>query len=226
MKSFLVAYTILLLCKFIPPGMLQLPPSSQTCTKEGRYEIVDGTCENYYMCIYTGVGYEAYNLKCPASTRFNPIMGYCTPSTIFPCTQIPPTTTSTAPPTSMPTSTDSSTTSSPIPSTTSPTTTASVSSTTSSPTPSTTLPTTTASTIASTATTTSTVPPTTAAATTTEAPCTANGRFPIADPNCQMYYFCNINGPEPIKYQLKCPNDLRFDPKKQLCVRSDKCPVS
>ncbi|KZC08120.1 hypothetical protein WN55_09990 [Dufourea novaeangliae] len=109
------------------------------------------------MCIYTGVGYEAYNLKCPASTRFNPIMGYCTPSTIFPCTQIPPTT---------------------------------------------------------------------AAATTTEAPCTANGRFPIADPNCQMYYFCNINGPEPIKYQLKCPNDLRFDPKKQLCVRSDKCPVS
>ncbi|XP_076177103.1 uncharacterized protein LOC143151640 [Ptiloglossa arizonensis] len=219
-----VALTILSIFSFIPAGMFQLPSSNRKCVIQGAFPINDGTCEKYYICVYNGLAFASYDLMCASSTIFDPIMRYCVSSTEYSCTQTTSSsTTSTTPATT--TSSTTSTTPATTSSSTASTTPATTSSSTTSTTPATTSSTT-STTPATTSSTTSTTPATTTSttiATTTPAlTCTKNGRFeikdPIKNPNCQFYYFCFWNGANFIKYTLKCPTILQFNPIVQKCV--------
>ncbi|XP_076235689.1 uncharacterized protein LOC143180048 [Calliopsis andreniformis] len=202
----LVAFKILFIFHIFATGLSQLIPSNQSCITAGSFEIVDGTCQNYYICIFDGVELVSYNLTCANSTVFFPALGTCTSSTVYACTQT--TTTSTTPSTT--TSTTPSTTTSTTPSTTTSTT------------PSTTTSTTPSTTTSTTPSTTSTTP-----STTTASSCVATGRYPVTnDPTCQSYYFCLVDGGPIIRYDLKCPNSLVFNPILQQCVLPNtyQCP--
>ncbi|CAD1468847.1 unnamed protein product [Heterotrigona itama] len=53
--------------------------------------------------------------------------------------------------------------------------------------------------------------------TTPATPC--NGRFRIeGDTTCTQYYFCYTDSVTTIKYNLTCPNNLKFNPITQKCV--------
>nr|XP_033330638.1 uncharacterized protein LOC117222817 [Megalopta genalis] len=77
-----------LIVAIIPSAMVQLVPSNQPCTAEGYFEIVDGTCKNYYTCIFNGAALVSYDLTCATPTLFDPTMGICV--TGYVCTQSTP----------------------------------------------------------------------------------------------------------------------------------------
>ncbi|XP_033330638.2 uncharacterized protein LOC117222817 [Megalopta genalis] len=79
-----------LIVAIIPSAMVQLVPSNQPCTAEGYFEIVDGTCRNYYICIFNGAAIVSYDLTCVTPTLFDPTMGICV--TGYTCTQSTPVT--------------------------------------------------------------------------------------------------------------------------------------
>ncbi|XP_078032747.1 uncharacterized protein LOC144467706, partial [Augochlora pura] len=76
MKPSLGLYACLILA-IVPLAVFQLVQSSQPCAAEGSYEIVDGTCQNYYMCIFNGVILQPYNLTCASPSLFDPTAGLC-----------------------------------------------------------------------------------------------------------------------------------------------------
>ncbi|KOC62831.1 hypothetical protein WH47_02534 [Habropoda laboriosa] len=76
---------VVLISNFIPMGMPQTVPPSK-CVMQGLFPIDDGTCQNYYMCIFDGAKFAPYGLKCAGTTLFDPSLKYCT-SDYF-CTQI------------------------------------------------------------------------------------------------------------------------------------------
>ncbi|XP_076636630.1 uncharacterized protein LOC143349339 [Colletes latitarsis] len=230
MSVFHVAVTILYVFNFIPFGIFQAVASPEKCTKQGSFEIVDGTCQNYYMCIFNGVGLVSYEFKCAPSTVFSPVTGYCTPSTQYPCTQTTPPTSTVAASSTLASGSSSSGTTTPVssssgmttPVSSSPTTTTPVSSSPTTTTPVSSSPTTTAP-ISSSPTTkapvssSSTVP--TTSTTTTKPTCLTTGRFPIPGSSCKMYYYCYVDGTTIINYtNLTCPTILVFNPTVQKCV--------
>ncbi|XP_032664531.1 uncharacterized protein LOC116841100 [Odontomachus brunneus] len=69
-----------------------------TCTEYGTFEIYDGTCKNYYICINDGMNLVAVILSCATTAIFDPTLGRCLPGAM--CLQTTTTTTTTlAPPT-------------------------------------------------------------------------------------------------------------------------------
>ncbi|XP_043262096.1 cell wall integrity and stress response component 4-like [Colletes gigas] len=233
MSVFHVAVTILFVFDFIPFGMFEAVAAPEKCTKQGSFEIVDGTCQNYYMCIFNGVELVSYELTCAPPTVFSPVTGYCTPSTQYPCTQSTTPSTTTVTTSSTPASdssssgttasvTSSSGTTAPVSSSSGTTasvssssgTTAPVSSSSGTTAPVTSSPATTASVSSSTVSSTSTT-----ATTTTKPTCLTTGRYPIPGSGCKMYYYCYVDGPNIINYtNLTCPTILVFSPTVQKCV--------
>lgn len=86
MRVILIVFKILFIFILIQSGILQIIPSGRSCTAQGYFEIIDGTCKNYYLCLYNGVAFVSYDLKCLDSTVFNPITNICTADYI--CNQI------------------------------------------------------------------------------------------------------------------------------------------
>lgn len=64
-----------------------------TCTEIGAFEIVDGTCRNYYLCVDDGETLVPVILTCASSAIFDPTMGMCVSANIATCQQTAPTTT-------------------------------------------------------------------------------------------------------------------------------------
>ncbi|CAL7933778.1 unnamed protein product [Xylocopa violacea] len=93
MKIFFAAFELFLIFNLIPNAILQLVPSARQCVMQGIFEIKDGTCQNYYICIFNGVSFVSYDAKCATSMVFDPVAQYCRSSTEYVCTQIPPATT-------------------------------------------------------------------------------------------------------------------------------------
>ncbi|XP_017792721.1 PREDICTED: putative protein TPRXL [Habropoda laboriosa] len=213
---------VVLISNFIPMGMPQTVPPSK-CVMQGLFPIDDGTCQNYYMCIFDGAKFAPYGLKCAGTTLFDPSLKYCT-SDYF-CTQI---TSSSSASTSAPTSPSGSSSPSSSSASTSAPTSPSGSSSPSSSSASTsalTSPSGSSSPSSSSASTSTPTSPSatssTSSSTTTSKPTTAlpcNGRYPLPDTKCQKYYFCFTNGVTTTRYNLTCPNSLLFNPDKQKCV--------
>lgn len=99
---------------FIPPCLLCLSlidvaaaqaTIGPVCTEIGAFEIYDGTCKNYYICLDDGEKLAPVLLMCAPSAIFNPGLGRCVPqstsiclqTTTMPPTTTPPTTTTRAP---------------------------------------------------------------------------------------------------------------------------------
>lgn len=92
MRVFLIVFKILFIFTLIQSGIFQaLVPSGRQCVTQGLFEIIDGTCKNYYLCVYNGVVYTSYDMTCKGSTLFNPTNKLCTAD--YTCTQITTTTT-------------------------------------------------------------------------------------------------------------------------------------
>ncbi|XP_050581978.1 probable endochitinase [Bombus affinis] len=175
MNVFLVAFEILFIFNSISIGAPQIIPSNRTCVMQGTFEIVDGTCANYYICVFNGVEFVSYDMSCSPSMVFDPLLKYCTSPSNYICKQV--------------TSSTSSSTSCSTPSLTP--------NTTSSLTPS--------------------MTPSMTPSTTPSTKCVTNGRFPIPG-NCEQYYFCYVNGATIIRYDLRCPDGLKFNSVTQKCV--------
>ncbi|KAG7196882.1 hypothetical protein KM043_015785 [Ampulex compressa] len=56
----------------------------------------------------------------------------------------------------------------------------------------------------------------------TEASCVRYGRFEIKDVNCRMYYLCYWDKNGYSRMDLKCPSNLRFNPKSEKRERRNK----
>ncbi|XP_076766679.1 uncharacterized protein LOC143433277 [Xylocopa sonorina] len=101
MKIFFAVFKLFLIFNLIPDAMLQLVPSARQCVMQGMFEINDGTCQNYYICIFDGVRFVSYDMKCATSMVFDPIAQYCKSTAEYVCTQTPPATPPDTPPCTM-----------------------------------------------------------------------------------------------------------------------------
>ncbi|XP_018400232.1 PREDICTED: uncharacterized protein LOC108777771 [Cyphomyrmex costatus] len=61
-----------------------IPPP---CTEIGAFEIYDGTCKNYYICVDDGVNLTPVILSCASSAIFDPLQGRCVLESIETCQQ-------------------------------------------------------------------------------------------------------------------------------------------
>lgn len=70
--------------------------TTPTCTMYWEFfEVYDGTCKNYYFCVYDGVKLNPILLSCDSSAIFDPTKGVCVPESEGICEQtttVPPTT--------------------------------------------------------------------------------------------------------------------------------------
>ncbi|XP_011639046.1 uncharacterized protein LOC105428424 [Pogonomyrmex barbatus] len=74
--------------------------ATPTCTEIGAFEIYDGTCKNYYICVDDGEKLNPVNLMCASSAIFDPLQGRCVSESTATCQQtttMPPSTTTSAP---------------------------------------------------------------------------------------------------------------------------------
>ncbi|XP_029173667.1 peritrophin-48-like [Nylanderia fulva] len=85
-------FSIILLC-LLCFGALKVIEAQDTtkynCTEVGFFEIVDGTCRNYYMCIDDGQQLTPVMLSCANSAIFDPDQGKCVPKNSTTCEQTP-----------------------------------------------------------------------------------------------------------------------------------------
>ncbi|KAL6440497.1 hypothetical protein ACFW04_003191 [Cataglyphis niger] len=88
MKRFPIVVLLCLLCFSLKIAGTQNMTIS-TCTEVGFFEIDDGTCKNYYMCIDNGVTLTKVILSCASSAIFDPILGRCVPANTTTCQQTP-----------------------------------------------------------------------------------------------------------------------------------------
>lgn len=61
-------------------GLIKIAAAQETmpaCTEIGAFEIDDGTCKNYYICVDDGEKLNAVILKCAISAIFDPMAGRC-----------------------------------------------------------------------------------------------------------------------------------------------------
>ena len=58
-----------------------------TCTEIGFFEINDGTCRNYYMCVDNGVNFNQVLLSCASTFIFDPTQGRCVSESTTTCQQ-------------------------------------------------------------------------------------------------------------------------------------------
>lgn len=63
--------------------------TNSTCTEIGAFEIDDGTCKNYYICIDNGATLVPVMLSCASSAIFDPSQGRCVPGNTTMCQQTP-----------------------------------------------------------------------------------------------------------------------------------------
>ncbi|XP_014487638.1 PREDICTED: endo-1,3(4)-beta-glucanase 1 [Dinoponera quadriceps] len=212
-------WCLLFLC---PIGIVEAQAPLLICPYAGAFEIYDGTCKNYYICVDDGVTLVPVTFTCAATTVFDPALGKCSAGATCRQTTTPPTCTEIGAfeiydgtcknyyicvnngATLMPV-------------------------------------------ILSCAagamfnpalgscepgricwqTTTTTTTTTTPTPTTTAAPCVRYGRFPLPDVNCKMYYLCYWDGLRyTIMSNLSCPNTLVFEPVSEKCVPPERylCP--
>ena len=72
--------------------------TTPTCTEIGSFEINDGTCENYYICVNDGVNLNPIILSCANTFIFDPVQGRCVSESTTTCQQATtPSTTTSAP---------------------------------------------------------------------------------------------------------------------------------
>lgn len=53
--------------------------AKSVCTEVGAFEIYDGTCKNYYICINDGEKLNQVILSCASSAIFDPVESQCVP---------------------------------------------------------------------------------------------------------------------------------------------------
>ncbi|XP_077281457.1 uncharacterized protein LOC143908057 [Temnothorax americanus] len=58
-----------------------------TCTEIGAFEINDGTCKNYYICVNDGETLNPVILSCASSAIFDPSQGICVSQNTATCQQ-------------------------------------------------------------------------------------------------------------------------------------------
>lgn len=87
-----------ILCLLSAFGLIRDPTAQivqPVCTEIGAFEIIDGTCKNYYICVDDGEKLTPVLLTCASSAIFDPLKGSCVPDTAATCLQTtiaPPTT--------------------------------------------------------------------------------------------------------------------------------------
>ncbi|XP_018370965.1 PREDICTED: uncharacterized protein LOC108766280 isoform X2 [Trachymyrmex cornetzi] len=70
------------------------------CTEAGFFEIVDGTCKNYLLCVDDGANLVPVILSCASNSIFDPVQGRCVCQCTNTCQQsttMAPSTTTSAP---------------------------------------------------------------------------------------------------------------------------------
>ncbi|XP_011862368.1 PREDICTED: uncharacterized protein LOC105558994 [Vollenhovia emeryi] len=79
---------VVLLCLYpsfkIVEGQLTAKP---ICTEEGAFEINDGTCKNYYLCVDDGEKFTPVMLSCSNIAIFDTSMRKCVPEGTAVCQQ-------------------------------------------------------------------------------------------------------------------------------------------
>lgn len=93
--GFPVLFNIFAFC-LIPIGQAQMQPSNRPCASQSNYAIYDGTCKHYYTCVFDGIEFQSYDLTCPDSMVFHPVLGYCVSPLQYACEQTTSTSVSTA----------------------------------------------------------------------------------------------------------------------------------
>lgn len=82
---------VVLLCLHSSFNLIKIAESQTTvkptCTEIGAFEIYDGTCKNYYICVDDGVKLNPVILLCASSAIFDPLQGRCVPDSTATCLQ-------------------------------------------------------------------------------------------------------------------------------------------
>ncbi|KYN43014.1 hypothetical protein ALC56_02819 [Trachymyrmex septentrionalis] len=65
------------------------------CTEIGSFEIIDGTCRHFYICVDNGVNLIPVIFSCDNTFIYNPAQGRCVNESTFTCQQMTTTTSST-----------------------------------------------------------------------------------------------------------------------------------
>ncbi|EZA56393.1 hypothetical protein DMN91_010275 [Ooceraea biroi] len=76
-----------LLCAFVVFRDAKAQTALPVCTIPGVFEIVDGTCKNYYICVDDGVNLIPVVLSCASTAIFDPVRGICVPESTAICQQ-------------------------------------------------------------------------------------------------------------------------------------------
>lgn len=87
MERFSVVVFLCLLCFGLMKVVGAQYTTRPTCTEVGFFEIYDGTCKNYYMCIDNGEGLISVILSCASSAIFDPSQGRCVSKNTTVCEQ-------------------------------------------------------------------------------------------------------------------------------------------
>ncbi|XP_043519957.1 probable endochitinase isoform X2 [Frieseomelitta varia] len=68
-------------CKTTTTTTTSTTPRTTPTPCNGRFQIIGGTCQDYYFCYTDAVTTIKYNLTCPNNLQFNPITQKC----VSPC---------------------------------------------------------------------------------------------------------------------------------------------
>lgn len=71
---FVLSCLLLLLC---PIGVAKAQTVSPICLSPGVFEIYDGTCKNYYICVNDGEKLLLVSLECAPTAVFDPVLSRC-----------------------------------------------------------------------------------------------------------------------------------------------------
>jgi len=86
MKPLQILVSVLCVCELFGDAEAQAAPP--ICTEAGVFEIVDGTCKNYYLCVDNGQTLIQVLLSCADSFIFDPVMAICVPDSTILCQQM------------------------------------------------------------------------------------------------------------------------------------------
>jgi len=85
MKPLQILVSALCICELF--GDAEAQAALPICTKAGVFEIVDGTCKNYYLCVDNGQILIPVVLSCADFFIFDPVMGICVSDSAILCRQ-------------------------------------------------------------------------------------------------------------------------------------------
>jgi len=86
MKSLQILVSVLCICELF--GDAETQAALPICTEAGVFEIVDGTCKNYYLCVDNGQTLIQVLLSCADSFIFDSVMGTCVSDSMILCQQM------------------------------------------------------------------------------------------------------------------------------------------